>query len=258
MVQAEIAEDRLNFAATAALTIDGTGDTASMPSSNIFGVNGIDSAGCGSTTTGPALPGIGVTDNPDVTTITAAIPNNRKNNYTGSGGSTPDVQNISSSLPPNLQTVTSLQNLTSTIKSMVTQPVVTGPASNLSNAGTAASPQIIYVNGDLTLSGNVTGYGILVVTGTFTASGNVGWNGLVLVVGQGNFTGNGGGNNSYNGAVLVAKTLDSMGHPLTNLGAPTFNFSGGGGNGMNYSSGCVAQATTLSTFHIMAFREMLN
>ena len=40
---------------------------------------------------------------------------------------------------------------------MVTQPVVTGPASNLSNAGTAASPQIIYVNGDLTLSGNVTG-----------------------------------------------------------------------------------------------------
>ena len=180
------------------------------------------------------------------------------NNYTGSGGSTPDVENISSSLPPNLQTVTSLQNLTSTIKSMVTQPVITGPATNIANPGTAASPQIIYVNGDLTLSGNVTGYGILVVTGTFTASGNVGWNGLVLVVGQGNFVGNGGGNNSYNGAILVAKTLDSMGNPLTSIGAPTFNFAGGGGNGLNYSSGCIAQATTLSTFHIMAFREMLN
>jgi len=258
MVQAEIAEDRLNFAASAALTMDGTGDTASMPSSNNFGVNGIDSAGCGATTTGPALPGIGVTDNPDVTTVAGAIPNNRKNNYTGSGGSNPDVQNISSFLPPNLQTVTSLQNLTSSIKSMVTQPVITGPATNLAYPGTQASPQIIYVNGDLTLSGSVTGYGLLVVTGTFTASGNVGWNGLVLVVGQGNFVGNGGGNNTYNGAVLIAKTLDSMGNPLTNIGAPTFNFAGGGGNGMNYSSGCIAQATTLSTFHIMAFREMLD
>jgi hypothetical protein len=119
----------------------------------------------------------------------------------------------------------------------------------------SSSPQIIYVNGDLTLSGSVTGYGILVVTGTFTVSGNVGWNGLVLVVGQGNFQGNGGGNNSYNGAILVAKTLDSMGNPLTSLGAPTFGFNG---NGMHYSSGCIAQATTLSTFHIMAFREMLN
>jgi hypothetical protein len=258
MVQAEIAEDRLNFSASAALTMDGTGDTFSAPNSANFDVNGIDSAGCGSTTTGPALPGIGVTGNADVITVTVDIPNNRKNNYTGSGGSKPDVEDISSSLPLNLQTVTSLQNLTSSIKSMVTQPVITGPATNLTYPGTQASPQIIYVNGDLTLSGSVTGYGLLVVTGTFTASGNVGWNGLVLVVGQGNFVGNGGGNNSYNGAVLVAKTLDSMGKPLTNIGAPTFNFAGGGGNGMNYSSGCIAQATTLSTFHIMAFRETLN
>ncbi len=258
MVQAEIAEDRLNFSASAALTLDGTGDTFSAPHSNPFNVNGIDSAGCGATTTGPAIPGLGVTDNPDVATVTGAIPNGRDNNYTGSGGTTPDVENISSSLPPNLQTVTSLLALTSSIKSMVTQPVITGPAFNLAYPGTQASPQIIYVNGDLTISGSVTGYGLLVVTGTFTASGNVGWNGLVLVVGQGNFVGNGGGNNSYNGAVLVAKTLDAMNNPLSAIGAPTFNFAGGGGNGMNYSSGCIAQATTLSTFHIMAFREMLN
>jgi hypothetical protein len=258
MVQAEIAEDRLNFSATAALTMDGTGDTYSAPNSNNFVVDGNDSAGCGSTTTGPPVPGIGVTDNPDITTVAGAIPNNRTNHYTGSGGSTPDVENIASSLPPNLQSVTSLQNLTSTIKTMVTQPVITGPASSIANPGTQASPQIIYVNGDLSLSGNVTGYGILVVTGTFTASGNVGWNGLVLVVGQGNFVGNGGGNNSYNGSILVAKTLDSMGNPLTSLGSPTVNYNGGGGNGFHYSSGCIAQATTLSTFHIMAFREMLN
>ncbi len=258
MVQTEIAEDRLTYNTPSALTLDGTSDTSSMADSNNFFVNGNDSAGCGSTTTGAPVAGLGVGSAAAVVTTTAAIPNGRTNNYTGSSGLTPDVQNVSSSLPPNMQTVSSLQNLVSTIKSSVTQPVITGPATSLSNPGTAAAPQIIYVNGDLTLSGTVTGYGILVVTGTFTAGGNVGWNGLVLVVGQGNFVGNGGGGNQYNGAILVAKTLDAMGNPLATLGTPNFNFAGGGGNGMHYSSGCIAQATTLSTFHVMAIREMLN
>jgi hypothetical protein len=159
-----------------------------------------------------------------------------------------------------------LQDLVSQVKADVTQPVITGPvvngvqqpATNIANPGTQANPQIIYVNGDLTLSGNVTGYGILVVTGTFTASGNVGWNGLVLVVGQGIFVGKGGGNNSYNGAIIVAKTLDPLGNPLPTLGSPTFNFSGGGGNGINYSSGCILKATTLTTFHVVAIRELMN
>jgi len=258
MVQAEIAEDRLNFAASAALTLDGTGDTASMPNSNNFGISGTDIGGCGAATTNPAVPAIGVLSAADVTTVGGAIPNGRRNNYTGSGGSTPDVENISASLPLNLQSVSSLQTLASTVKSNVTQPVITGPANSLANPGTLANPQIIYVNGDLTLGGNVTGYGVLVVTGTFTASGNVGWNGLVLVIGQGNFVGNGGGNNSYNGAILVAKTLDAMNHPLATVGTPTFNFNGGGGNGFNYASGCIDAVNKLSTFHIMAFRELLN
>jgi hypothetical protein len=258
MVQAKIAEDRLNFNASAALTLDGTGDTASMPNSHNFGISGTDVGGCGATTINSAVPAIGVGSNADVNTVAGAIPNGRTNNYTGSGGSNPDVENVSASLPMNLQSVSSLQALVSTVKANVTQPVITGPATNIANAGTLANPQIIYVNGDLTLSGNVTGYGMIVVTGTFTASGNVGWNGLVLVVGQGNFVGNGGGGNVYNGAILVAKTLDSTGHPLASIGAPTFNFGGGGGNGFNYASGCIDAVNKLSTFHIMAFREMLN
>ena len=258
MVQAEIAEDRLNFNAPAALTLDGTGDTASMPNSNNFNINGTDTGGCGATTINPSVPAIGVGSAADVVTVSGDIPNGRVHNYTGSGGSTPDVENDSSTLPTNLQSVSSLQALVSTVKANVTQPVITGPASNIASPGTLANPQIIYVNGDLTLSGNVTGYGMIVVTGTFTASGNVGWNGLVLVVGQGNFVGNGGGGNVYNGAILVAKTLDSTGHPLASIGAPTFNFAGGGGNGFNYASGCIDDVNKLSTFHIMAFREMLN
>ncbi len=57
--------------------------------------------------------------------------------------------------------------------------------------GSAASPAINYVNGDLTLNGNHTGYGILVVTGTLHFGGNFNWYGTVLVVGDGvvEFTG---------------------------------------------------------------------
>jgi hypothetical protein len=64
--------------------------------------------------------------------------------------------------------------LVSTLKNDATQPVINGPASGLSNPGTVNNPQIIYVNGDLTITGNTTGYGILVVTGTLTIKGTSG------------------------------------------------------------------------------------
>lgn len=269
MVQTEIAEDSLVFNAPSALTMDGPVTAFGGGNSGNFGVDGNDHPGCGVATTGPAVPAVAVTDPASVATVTGGIPHNRDHNYIGVDGTTPDVSNVSSTLPPNLQTVTSLQNLVTTIKNNVTQPVLNGmptslggpgPVTSIPNPGTQTDPQIIVVTGDLSLSGAVTGYGILVVTGTFTASGNVGWNGLILVVGQGNFLGNGGGNNSYNGAVLVAKTLDANYNPLATVGPGTtdFNFNGGGGNGINYSSGCIANATTLSTFHVVAIRELMN
>jgi hypothetical protein len=156
-----------------------------------------------------------------------------------------------------------LNTLLNTIQANVTQPVLTPtpPATaitSLSNPGTAASPQIIYVNGDLTLSGSVTGYGILVVTGTFAPGGNVGWNGIVLVVGKGSVVGNGGGSSQYNGAMLVAQTVNpTTGAPLTSLGTANFDFSGGGGNGIYFSSGCIAQASQLSNYRVLASHELL-
>ena len=114
------------------------------------------------------------------------------------------------------------------------------------------------MNGDLSLNGNETGYGLLVVTGTFSPGGNVGWNGIVLVVGKGIVTGNGGGNNQYTGAIVVAQTVNpSTGVPLATLGAPTFSFSGGGGNGVYYSTGCINQASTLSDYRAIAAHELL-
>src|SRR5579859_3979498 len=256
MVQTEVAEDQVVFKAPAALTLDGTGDAFGSGNSSQFNVDGNDHPGCGVAATGGALPAVGVTDPADVAAVTAGIPNNRQKNYTGVDGTTPDVKDISSTLPSNMQSVTSLQQLVSTLKNSITQPVINGPASNPSNVGTAAAPQIIYVNGDLTLTGNTTGYGILIVTGTLTAKGTSGWNGIVLVVGSGNAQLD--GTTSWNGAVLVANTKTGLPGNLNVLGPTTTGVNGGGNGGINYSSGCIAQASTLSTFHVIAIRELMN
>ena len=266
MIQTEVAEDKVNFTAPSALTMPGTTDTFSGGNSNGWGVSGVDTAtpGCGSQTTGPPVPAIGVPNAGDITLVDGGIPGGRTGNYPGTGSS-PNVVNVSSTAPPNLQTVPGLQSLVSQIQANVTQPVLTGNVSGLSNPGTASAPQIIVVDGNLTLSGSLTGYGILVVTGapgnaggTLNISGSVNWNGLILVTGQGVF--NSSGTPQYNGAIVVAQTTDALGNPLSVLGPPTanFNINGGGNGGVQYSSGCLANATNLSTFHAMVFRELLN
>jgi hypothetical protein len=261
MVQTEVVEDKINFTSPSALTLDGTGDLFAPGASGNWGVDGTDHAGCGVTTLGPPVHSIGVPDNADVVPIVTSIqgPPNRSGNYPGQTAS-PDVANISATMPPNLQTVSSLQNLMTTVKNNSTQPVLYCPTgcSGLSTPGDVTAPQIIYVNGNLSLSGNITGYGILAVTGSLTISGNVTWNGLVLVIGQGIFQTD--GTPTYNGAIVVAKTLDPLGNPLPSVGpgSATFNTNGGGNGGVNYSSGCITQATTLSTFHVVAIRELMN
>lgn len=259
MVQYELTQDQLNLSFPAALTMDGSNvslSTLTGPNSNPYHMNGNDNAGCGGAAIAPAGPAIGVTNTPDIATITAGIPSNRLDHYTGGDGTTPDISNISGSMPANLNSVAALNTLLATIKANANY-TYSGNQSSLTNPGTSGAPVINYVDGDLSLSGSVTGYGILVVTGTFTPSGNVGWNGIVLVVGKGNFTGNGGGNNSYNGAVLVAKTVDASGNPLASLGVANFDMSGGGGNGIYRSSGCIAQASALSDYRIVSVREMM-
>jgi hypothetical protein len=254
VVQAEVAEDKYPFTTPSTLTMDGTLTAFGGGSSNQWGVNGNDSPGCGVATVGPPVHAIGALNAAGVATIDAGI--SRPNNITGSGATTPDVANVSATMPANLQSVSSLQTLVSTMKANVTQPVINGPAGSLPNYGTAGNPQIIYVNGDLTLSGNAQGYGILVVTGTLTIKGTVGWNGIILVIGKGVF--NTDGTDQYNGAVVVANTVDAFGNPLPVQGTSQVNVNGGGHGGFQYSSGCIAQATTLSTFHVAAFRELMR
>jgi Tfp pilus assembly protein PilX len=260
MLQVEVGQDTFQFNAPAALTLDGAGDTFSTGPSSQFGVNGNDSNSVCGGSVGPNVPAVGVPDDADKTATITQIENavngnqNKENNYQSGSNTTPDVQNVYSGLPSTMQTKGSLTDLMSTVKADVTQPVINGPAtdSSFTSPGTLAAPQIIYVNGDLTLSGNFTGYGILVVTGTFTAKGSNTWNGLIFVVGSGNFIDK--GTSTFNGAVVVANTTGTG----TALGVPNVDVSGGGIGGVNYSSGCIAQATQLTTYRVISMRELLN
>jgi hypothetical protein len=261
MVQYNVAATNLNLKFPSALTFDGLTPNYNAPSSNPFDMNGNDRSGAnqmaGCTIPAqPAKPAVGVLNPADITVAESTIPANRLNHYLGSGG-TPSVGDISSLLPQSEQTVSNLQDVVQKITD-VANNVIQGPANSLTAAqlGTATTPQITVVNGDLTLNGNNTGYGILVVTGNFTFSGNSGWRGIVLVVGQGNMIENGGGNNEFDGAVLVAKTLDAAGRPLTTLGQPILNWNGGGGNGVYYDSCWINNATSGLTYKVLAFREI--
>jgi hypothetical protein len=261
MVQYTVAPTILGMNFPSALTFDGATPAYSAPSSNPSGMNGNDRsgsnqlAGC-TVPVQPAKSAIGVVTAGDIGTAESGIPANRLNNYQGAGG-TPSVGDVAGLLPPSEQTVTNLQNLVQNVTN-VANNVITGPANGLTAAqtGSATNPQITVVNGDLTLSGSGTGYGILVVTGTLTFSGGWGWRGVVLVVGQGNMQESGGGNNEFDGAVLVAKTLDAAGNPLATLGTPTLNWNGGGGNGIFYDSCWINNASAGLTYKVLSFREI--
>jgi hypothetical protein len=264
MLQYELTQQEpltINF--PAGMTLAGSSSslaTVNGLNSDEYNVEGNDHAGCGGAAVAAPVAAIGVGNNADVANVISGIPSNRLDHYTGVGAA-PDVENVSASMPAEFQSVSALEALLATIKSkpatQYLKPIPPATAvTTLSNPGTSYSPQTIYVDGDLTLSGSLTGYGILVVTGTFSPGGNVGWRGVVLVVGQGIITGNGGGNNEYDGALVVAKTRDSSGNVLSTLGTPTYDWSGGGGNGIKYSSGCISQAQTFTDHKILSTREL--
>lgn len=52
--------------------------------------------------------------------------------------------------------------------------------SSTASYGSASTPQVVYVSGDLTVSGTLEGYGLLAVAGDLTISGNFTWEGVVM------------------------------------------------------------------------------
>jgi Tfp pilus assembly protein PilX len=223
-----------------ALTLAGKDESFGTPNSNVFMVNGNDHAGTGTepagcnNTPGVAMPAIGVADAVSQSCVIygtqpdgSACPNSntglgKPNNYTGIQAS-PDVQVVPAADP----SASDLQGIVQDIQTQAGTVNVPGPAtlSSVSNWGSPTNLQTIVVNGDLTLAGNPSGYGVLVVTGNLTLKGDFTWHGVVLVIGNADSVNNGGGNGQITGAMYVGNSLG---------GHSTFDWTGGGGNGINY------------------------
>jgi hypothetical protein len=253
ILQYDLSKINFNLTFPAALTFDGTGSALFPANSNVYTVNGNDAASCGTPPMGP-FPAIGTVSPGDDTAITASIPKNRWGKYTGSGP-TPDVQDVSATLPPNLTTVAGLEGIVSQITANADN-VTVGPTTSLPSYGSPTAPTIQVVQGDLSLSGNITGYGILLVTGSATFAGTVGWRGIVLVIGEGNMTVSGGGNNSFEGAVLLATTRDAVGNLLPTPGPTLLDWAGGGGSGVHYDSCEINNAQNNVVMRVLSFREV--
>jgi hypothetical protein len=249
MMQEELAtarRDPFQLSIGGAITIPGPNANFGTPNSNNFYVKGTDANSCGEVAVNK--PSIDVYDPGNSAAVDDMIGSlSRPDHYPGMKAS-PDVQNgtfiTGDPTPATLkQFVEGLQSQTDPAYQMLSTPGVTpigwDPSTFQSFTLTDANanptnPPYTFVQGNATLNGTTHGSGILVVTGTLTIGGNYSWDGLVLVIGQGQVVYNGGGNGQVNGSLYTAKIFDSSGTELPELGTPTMDYSGGGGNGVQY------------------------
>jgi Tfp pilus assembly protein PilX len=274
----------------AALSLAGAGTNFNPPNSSNTLMDGIDGQGsppslpASCTPTGGSVPGIGTSDIADQTSYAAQIPGGRTGNYTGTAPTfpagvtaTPSVVDMGTDASGtqallNYSNPVQLNSLVSQIANGADQTLTCNTVNSLANpaggtsagcsgtAGTAATPQVTYVNGDFTLNG---GAGVLVVTGNLTISGGMTFDGLILVVGQGTvrINGGGGGGSSIYGSVFVANT-NSRSSPFaqnsvaTGLGTPEFTWHGGGDASIYYNSCWAGYGDKLHYFVISSREEM--
>lgn len=247
-----------------ALTFNGPGSTLTppydAPNSNGFYINGNDHGGCGGTN----HAAVGSTDTATNNQIIGAIPNGRLDHYTGVGSTTPDVEVISQTQLGDWTSPAAIEALAARFKLLASSSNVYTPETRSGatswtdiNIGSQATPQITFVDGDLSMTGSTRGGGVLIVTGRLSLSGNSGFYGVILAIGKGYIEVNGGGSGEFDGGVLVAHTRDNSGNVLTSLGNPIVDWSGGGGNGIYYNQCAINAAQNNLGFKVMANRELM-
>ncbi len=206
---------------------DGTAAEMSFDigSSNAKFYTGHDNAGSGTD-----LPTFGVTNATDLAVANDAITK---------GSTVEDVKTAQvsvSSLPSWLQDATAARSFLNDMQA-VARSMGRYYTSFSGYAGSTASPQFTFVNGNATLDG---GAGLLIVTGDLIMNGNPSFSGVVLVLGGGSINRNGGGNGNIYGTIYVAKfarswpaSENNQEHPFL---APNFHTNGGGNADLRYDS----------------------
>ncbi|HKQ86633.1 MAG TPA: hypothetical protein VJS43_07685, partial [Candidatus Acidoferrales bacterium] len=280
MLQDEVTPLSFNLNLNSALSIPGSVGSFSGGSSanyKIDGVNGSGSApavpGC-TPNSSTQVPAVGVSNSTSATVVDGGTP--RPANYVGgqcNSYSTPCIG--TTTLPTSMTSPAALDQTLQTVEQAAqsgggaaliptTPPgnygfsdiVSAMPGGTWPNAST--NPKLVYVDGNLDISGNNPGSGILVVTGNLTYDGNSSWNGIILVVGQGTttFNVNGGGSGQFNGAILVATTKDTSGNELPSFGTADFNINGGGGSGIYYNTCWINYVQQPQTYLVLSSKEI--
>ncbi|HMD07111.1 MAG TPA: pilus assembly PilX N-terminal domain-containing protein [Candidatus Acidoferrum sp.] len=266
ILQYLVAPVSVNLTFPAALILDGYSDVFNSPDHSAWVVQGSSDGGDGACAPSGPVPypvhAVGVPDNPDVGNVMSGIPSspNESVNFTGTG-STPSIARVT--LATSLQTVQGLNQIAQTIIQNA-DAVIAGPATeaDLPSAMSSANPMTVAVQGDFSLGTSIpAGYGLLLVTGNFTYASGSNWNGIVLVIGKGTMTtSENGAGGTFNGATLIAQTLDSSGNllPGPHPGPATFNdtLSGSVGRGFVYNCGWIQRAQAPLTYKILSFHEI--
>jgi hypothetical protein len=262
LLQYVVAPIQLNLSFGAALTLDGNGVQYTGPGSSGFLIRGSDQY----TPPGSCAPGatpvyaIGYTNTSDAANIVAA--ENPPANYQGTAS--PSHGQV---VPAGyLSSLTQLNSMVQMLIQNADHTITPGAGTSYTAYGSdltpfnmsATAPQTIVVNGNLDLAAwHNTGYGVLLVTGELKYDPDAFWDGIVLVVGKGKFTLENNGIGQIEGALFVAQTVDSLGNPLSSLGAATFaHNSGSGGNGIYYSSCWINYVQSPMTYKILSFHEL--
>ena len=230
--QMEMVVERVLFdiQAKAALAMRGADDNVSPMTFTIGESAAKDYSGHDFTGGEAALPSFGVTHAVDKAVAELEI----------TKGSTVEVERVKivpiADLPTFLQTADNARSFLNYMQA-VSRSMGRYYSTFSGYAGTSASPQFTFVNGNCTLDG---GAGLLIVTGNLVMNGNPDFNGIVLVLGNGFMQRNGAGNGNILGTTYIARFARSWPssengqlHPFL---APTFLTNGTGNADLRFDS----------------------
>jgi hypothetical protein len=146
---------------------------------------------------------------PLVETITAALPDTKKETVIGLGNPSvnDDTEETWNSDNPDARNVFDpvfLKSVVSRLKAVADNYYSSGADLDGNALGTPSDPKITVVEGNLKVAGNTSGAGLLVVTGKFEMNGTFKYDGLILVIGQGDYEMGGTNKGAILGGMIVA------------------------------------------------------
>ncbi|HEX9928286.1 MAG TPA: hypothetical protein VGB02_07125 [Pyrinomonadaceae bacterium] len=233
--------DGLSAPATLTLVGQSSGFHFNAGSSGVQKINGDDVVST------IKLPPIGVTNDPNLTTVNSEIANGK-----------PELDgraaNIADELPDWLYNATSLHNMLYngtdklyTVAYNSGRVFTSTPTPEEGIGDFVTGKGITFIEGDATFSQKVYGGGILVCTGKLTFKGEFGFRGLIIVTGAAGFerSGGGGASGSGGGGVLEGNIIVAP-YDKNNLGnstialsgflGPKYDTSGGGSSAILFNS----------------------